>query len=552
MGRGSSRCFPPAASFVAERQPTAFIYLFFYFVHLCISRTPINSKIAIFQSFRPPTSTIDLIASQSPLEFSKQRLPMAQSGGVHRGAFLCMNVSGSTDPTAKDPTRAQAHEAVLAAFKEAERSGARPSAILLQEYSWATNGRPGLRGLLDSLGESWKPVRQLEDAGVKDTAVLYDSAIYDGSGLVAGSDQPMACSPGNNMEFHVEFPARERQAILSYQGRWSGVHLGAIDPATGKPSLQFLLVSYHGRSNKRQTRNLVAGGKPKLERLPPKYKKALAQDFVAEVAKAALRSQVGFGVTQYTARSVPAVVAGDWNSDAESFENFTGLAHGTDAWACSHHLPTRPPGGGVRVSKEDLDYVVAINGDRRHEHSCELRIEAVQGLPHLAKHRTLGLFDHDPVLTTFTVLAVPVAATEQMGHGMRVAAEQAKIKILVSAYHMKEKALTGCSDDHAPLRKDRWLLPQRGSSPRACPGPSHCAIRMCVLCRRRSRGAPQASSCRTRRWRSRHLPSSFSPPLTLRQPRSQRRQAAGVAGAGAVNLAALQRLNPAMWRTAQL
>jgi hypothetical protein len=360
----------------------------------------------------------------------------------HRGYFLCMNVSGSTEPPAghaapapaaktkpkPNPTAQQANDAVLAAFKEASRLGRAPGAILLQEYSWATGG--SLKLLLESLGARWALVRQWDGsaAGERDAVVLYDTDMYEGRQL--SSTEAIQTSTGERLELPPALPDGIREEILSYRKRWAGVHLAALNPDTKRPTdLQFLLVSYHGRSNKRQAHG---GDKKSQDKLSAAVKRALSQDFVIEVAKAALGGKL-IAVDGADCRGVPALVAGDWNSECEpTFGTFTGLAAGAQRWGCSHHAPAPPPGGGVRVqgdgwAKETLDYVVAVNAAARHERGCAVEVGAVQGLPLLAEHRALGLFDHDPLITEFTVAAAPGAL-----RAVRAAKEAAQARIAVS------------------------------------------------------------------------------------------------------------------------
>jgi hypothetical protein len=352
-----------------------------------------------------------------------------------------MNVAGSTaaaDGETKKvpPTKGQAHDAVVAAYSQAVKSGKRPGAVLLQEYSWAGRaaktgaGEPSLGDLAARLGPGWAEVRQWGDTGGRDAVVLYDTSIYMGARL--STSGVMASSDGTRLGNGVA--AARRAGISSYEGRWAGVQLAALDPSTEKPtSLQFLLVSYHGRSNK-PAGGAAGGGLSKLE---ANVKRALAQDFVIEVAKAAIKAKlppvVAGGFEQST---VPALVAGDWNAERIAFQEFRGLAVGDHPFACTSHGAGNELGvlsarrNAYGMLRDELDYVVAVNPERRHELSCTVAVHEVRALPHLSTHRRLGLFDHDPLLVMFQVGPDPAQAAA--GRAPRHAAVVAAARITVS------------------------------------------------------------------------------------------------------------------------
>ncbi len=72
----------------------------------------------------------------------------------------------------KRPNQKDAHDAILAAVAHALQLGCPPAIILLQEYSWKTNGNPGLKSLIQQLNtgsSNWAARRQWEDIGKLDT-----------------------------------------------------------------------------------------------------------------------------------------------------------------------------------------------------------------------------------------------------------------------------------------------------------------------------------------------------------------------------------------------
>lgn len=351
---------------------------------------------------------------------------------AHAGVILCMNVCGSTKPSLQT-----AREGVLEAWDAAKAHGPPPGAILVQEYSWADKS---LGPLLDNLsdacgGDEWQKVRQWSEEKSRDTVVLFNTAVYAGRQMANGQYMEQASSQTNLDSMLGKLPAGTKEQILSYRTRWAGVHLAVLNPSTGKPTrIQFLLVSYHGREKRKQS------GQNAVTSIQSPVKAILAQDFVAEVARAGAQSTFLFDVPEgkFT-KCIPAFIAGDWNADISAFFNFNSLAYGTVQWQCSHHAPRRPHSElSVRVDsdgvfKGHIDYAVAINYKHDHELSCDVAVTDVQALVHTKERRQNESFDHDPLLIQIQV--TPRHQLDSAGkHGTnadakRVAAAAAKEKV---------------------------------------------------------------------------------------------------------------------------
>ena len=316
-----------------------------------------------------------------------------ESGDVHQGVLLSMNVSGSGK---KKPTVSIAINAVLEMYEQAKQQGTPPGAILLQEYSWADKSAEPLveKLFVASGGAEWHMCRQWSD--VRDTLILYNTCIYNGK-MINGQYLDQTSQSLELNKKIMKLPPHIREVISSYKTRWAGVQLSALDPTKNhNPSrLQFLLVSYHGRDNQ-----------PGNTKINSRVKEILAQDFVAEVARAGTKSHFMFGVHPNSAacKCVPALIAGDWNIDIDdAFSNFDSLSYGTYQWTCSHHQPDRPfEGEYVRAFKDDIDYAVAVNHKHEHELSCDVSVTAVTALAHSKTFSQEG-FDHDPIIVQFTV-----------------------------------------------------------------------------------------------------------------------------------------------------
>ena len=202
-----------------------------------------------------------------------------------------------------------------------------------------------------------------------------------------------------------KLPSGTKEDIMSYKTRWAGVQLAVLDPTTSKPSrVQFLLVSYHGREKRKQA------GLTSVTAIQSPVKAILAQDFVAEVARAGAQSSFLFGVPGgSSSKCIPGFIAGDWNADISAFFNFNSLAYKTIQWTCTHHEPRRPHSEfSVRVDsdgvfKGHIDYGVTVNFKHDHELSCDVTVTDIQALVHSKLHRTNQSFDHDPLLIKLAV-----------------------------------------------------------------------------------------------------------------------------------------------------
>lgn len=356
----------------------------------------------------------------------------------HEGYFLCMNVAGCTGDDAVGgatkkprPTRSQAHEAIFAAYQEAiVELGKPPGAVLLQEYTWVDDTLGSIKDLtkgLSKLAKSWASAQDSEDLSYHvyqvvrqysnkrkdcDTAIVFNTSIYTGLDI---SRISIDDSVGVNVVAAVgDAAAAEAAGIVSYETRWAGVQLAVPGCGPEKKNLptalQFLLVSYHGRSNKPKGTDTKGGG-----RLPSNVKIALARDFVVKVAKAAcirpnvgvLHTAFGMGTTNDWQAVTPALMAGDWNAEHNpAFGDFTSHPTEEQGWSCSSHGPDdlELNSWSRRMTKDGcakvkLDYVVAINFGSCQEHSCKLDVKKVQALRHHGDHN--GLFDHDPLLVSF-------------------------------------------------------------------------------------------------------------------------------------------------------
>lgn len=320
-----------------------------------------------------------------------------------------MNVAGPTKPTVDTSRRG-----VVEAWRAAAAAGAAPSAILLQECTWSDRNVGQLQQQLAELtGSEWPSARQWTDAGGRDAVVLYDAAVYAGKALSAGQAMQQASKKAD--QTLGALPAASREVIVSYKTRWAGAQLAPLDPATRRPSrLNFLLVSYHGREKRRKTAAEAAPADDRVtvRTLESAVKVALAQDFVAEVARAGSHAGYVFGDAPDRARSrgVPGLIAGDWNVPlSAAFYGFEGLAAGAARWGCAPHGPRVPPGvtsvrtSAMAIAKETIDFAVAVTFERDHALACDLSITDCFIVGQGAGME--GVFDHDPLVVQFRVAA---------------------------------------------------------------------------------------------------------------------------------------------------
>jgi hypothetical protein len=328
----------------------------------------------------------------------------------YNGALLSMNACGATKPS-KERIQGGILDAWHAAIP-------RPSIILLQEFTSPNKELEKTGGILDALeqasGNPWTYTRQWADTRQqRDTVVLFNAAEFQGKPLPSGNIHNASSSEINKI-FVGSKLNKSKKKVLSYATRWSGVQLAvnAAAPLTGKPPrasrVQLLIISYHGRERREQAEE-ENSTKYKGTSLKSPIKKLLARDFIAEVAKAALNCNILFGAHPegMYSKSIPALIAGDWNAEIELIENFE--SSDPSLWKCSNHAPIRDqPQLSVRTTadgelKADIDYCVAINHNRDHELSCQVEVTHVQALVHALKYREEKVFDHDPLLVQFCV-----------------------------------------------------------------------------------------------------------------------------------------------------
>lgn len=391
----------------------------------------------------------------------------AALAGPYNGAILSMNVSGATKPN-KELIQPGILDAWLSAIPK-------PSIILLQEYTFPNKELEKPGGLLDALAETsgnpWTYTRQWSDTGQRDTIVLYSATEFRGQPVSHTRYMKEASSTAEiNKIFVGSKLNKSKKKVISYTTRWAGVQLAPIVPSTpltGKVQasrVQFLVISYHGRERREQAqedfarrkKNETEGvevevAKYKGTSLKSPIKKLLARDFIAEVARASMNCNFLFNAHKegmYT-KSIPALIAGDWNAEIDLIENFTG--YDPSLWKCSHHAPTRSqPHLSVRKTsdgelKADIDYVVAINPEHDHELSCEIEVSKVEALVHKKSYRDKKVFDHDPLLVQFCVKPrYPNGKTRSLLEQrppQRVAAQIASENIRrLSGREMKERA----------------------------------------------------------------------------------------------------------------
>lgn len=359
---------------------------------------------------------------------------------LHTGHFISINVSGGSTVSSK-ATVEQAHEAVINAYQQALQRNKSPGAILLQEYSWANSS---LKKLIDQLekisGHDWMLIRIWQDSPKeRDTALVYNTSIYkDGTQMTGNTVQKSENIPEQLRSY---LPSEILADTISYDTRWCGVHLTCTDH---HPYLQFLLISYHGRSNRRKHKKDKDASDRKNGCVPLQahQKCVLSRDFVTQVARVGINTLPKRHVDNHGMTYIPAIIAGDWNSDAQgSFESFSGLAFGTAKWSCNCHVPfIQNLAHSMRVTedlipKEFIDYTVTVNYDNDRGFARVDVLESI-ALVHSQVHRKAKLFDHDPVLVTFTVrnaAIIDVVASTAHSDGTVVGPGDARVPQRVAA-----------------------------------------------------------------------------------------------------------------------
>jgi hypothetical protein len=346
----------------------------------------------------------------------------------YNGAILSMNVSGSPKPN-----KELIPPGILDAWLSASLITP-PTIVLLQEYTFNNKELEKPGGVLDALaeasGDSWTYTRQWSETGQRDTVILYSATEFRGQPI---SHDKYMKEASSTAEINKIFVGRKlnkaKKKVISYATRWAGVQLAPIiksTPLTGgkvqASRVQFLIISYHGRERREQAQEdsarrkknetdgeVESAHKYKGTTLKSKIKKLLARDFISEVARTAMDSNIRFGSHKegaYT-KSIPALIAGDWNAEIDLVENFT--SYDPSLWKCSSHAPTlAQPHLSVRKTsdgelKADIDYVVAINPEHDHELRCEVEVLKVEALVHKKSYRDKKVFDHDPLLVQFCV-----------------------------------------------------------------------------------------------------------------------------------------------------
>jgi DNA-binding protein Fis len=322
----------------------------------------------------------------------------------HSGLLLSFNVGGkhkntsSRNPsgnTKKDPSKEDAYDAILHAFKKAKEKAdekkVKVDAILLQEYKWKGEDKDhGLDALEDKLqeesgGDTWEYYRQLQGEDtvlIINTTVLAIEQEIDDVVLKEASGYPKQLEfqrPGaihrNVRKIYKPNPKQQKweEQVDVYKNRWTA----SLLKVQNNSSLQFILLSYHQEKKLKETK------KQTKKKQPEKKIAESAKVFVTEV------------LTKLTgAKKVPVLIGADWNVN-ENYLRRSILDFKIKTWTFNT--------SGVKTLKLrdlDIDFYLAINGS---DFRTKVKMEHHETLEHRETHFEGDIFDHDAVVVQYTL-----------------------------------------------------------------------------------------------------------------------------------------------------